>query len=333
MIENSLPTTLENVSNLSDNQRTRHHARRLNRQKNRSHALMLSLPAPFGPHIVNEYQGIHVMIETNKGTIPWADIPSSCDPMRFMGIKQDERRMPHLSDLMNHLGLPFHVNVKTQPGPSESDATQTKADDMAVHDANVIRRAQQKRDQIESFYHILKKMLTSEEVRSRHGSEIRTRVVDFGAGTGALALPLAFLFPFSDFVAVEMKETSLAILNKRKNEAGLSNLTIFHGMIESFDTPFDVSVSLHGCGCASDQAIKLSRHHRAAFIVSSCCIGKIGFTATGGSSFSPSPGDYEFSPKVGFRVSRTSTSFSSSSSSLEGLWRFKGGGGKGRGAP
>eukprot|EP00961_Rhodomonas_salina_P243448 3289773-Rhodomonas_salina.1 len=53
-------------------------------------------------------------------------------------------------------------------------------------------------------------------------------VVDFGCGTGNLVLPLAFLFPELQFVAVDMNLNALSMLQRRANEAQLPNIETKH---------------------------------------------------------------------------------------------------------
>lgn len=51
------------------------------------------------------------------------------------------------------------------------------------------------------------------------------RLVDFGSGTGNLLLPLAALFPWCSFHAVEMKPNAVSLLLSRAAAAGLTNVT------------------------------------------------------------------------------------------------------------
>jgi methylase of polypeptide subunit release factors len=56
--------------------------------------------------------------------------------------------------------------------------------------------------------------------------------VEFCAGSGYVALPLACLFPACIFVLLDKKEGSLAIAKERIQAAGLQNVEIFCGMID-----------------------------------------------------------------------------------------------------
>ena len=129
----------------------------------------------------------------------------------------------------------------------------------------VDNRGQHKRWQIESFFLVLKR-LTEAQAMEERPQELR--IVDFGCGSGGLILPLACLFPSCHFTGVEMKPAALAILRQRATSAGLSNVSTFAGMIESYEQPFDVGLALHACGNATDAAMIRCQQHRASYIVS-----------------------------------------------------------------
>lgn len=73
-------------------------------------------------------------------------------------------------------------------------------------------------------------------------------VVEFCAGSGYVALPLACMFPECKFVLLDMKAPSLAIAEERVAAAKLTNVEIFCGFIDDYDRPFDVGIALHACG-------------------------------------------------------------------------------------
>ena len=88
-------------------------------------------------------------------------------------------------------------------------------------------------------------------------------------------LPLAVLLPSCRFVAVDTKETALALLLARAERLGLKNVGISAGRIENYSGPCDVALSLHGCGSATDHCIEVAISGKSLFIVSPCCVGKI----------------------------------------------------------
>ena len=51
-----------------------------------------------------------------------------------------------------------------------------------------------------------------------------------------------------------MKQKSLLIAEERCKRLGLKNVTFYHGKIEEYDGKFDVGMSLHACGVATDLA-------------------------------------------------------------------------------
>lgn len=84
-------------------------------------------------------------------------------------------------------------------------------------------------------------------------------IVDFGCGSGNLLLPLAALLPGCHFTGVDMKPAALALLTQRAAAAGLTNVTVFEGMIEQYRQPFDVALALHACGNATDHVLQVRR--------------------------------------------------------------------------
>lgn len=153
-------------------------------------------------------------------------------------------------------------------------------------------RSQRKRQQVEVFAAWLRQIFKM-QTDSRTETIERRRVVDFGCGSGNVTLPLAFLFPEIDFVAVDMKHESIRLLVQKAQEGGLENIQGHVGMIESFQEPFDLALALHACGNATDHAMLKAAEHRAAFVMSPCCVGKLKFSVKGGSSFSTKWTEYK----------------------------------------
>lgn len=83
-------------------------------------------------------------------------------------------------------------------------------------------------------------------------------IVDFGCGSGNLLLPLAALLPGCQFTGVDMKPAALKLLMQRAADAGLSNVSVFEGMIEQYRQPFDVALALHACGNATDHVLQVN---------------------------------------------------------------------------
>ena len=214
--------------------------------------------------------------------VDWSSMPASCDPATLThdGLEAavasaDARETP----------------VGGAPAPARSKP-KTETRDLPL-------RARRKRWQVESFATVLRELLEARRQEASRVSEIESgvkerplTVVDFGAGSGALALPLAARFPDARFVAVEMKRRSADLLLQRAKSAGLENVRARVCMIETFDEPFDVGVALHACGNATDHALLRCVEQSAAFAVSPCCVGKLKFSLAGGNSFGETNRDW-----------------------------------------
>ena len=154
--------------------------------------------------------------------------------------------------------------------------------------AALAARVARKRAQVDSFAAVLRVMLCCEDPDGEDTTPQRSRlcIVDFGCGSGGLLLPLAALFPKHDFVGVDMLTVSVELLRSRAAAAGLCNVSGVVGMIESYTGACDIALGLHACGNATDFVMAQASLRRAAFAVCPCCLGKLRFGLSGGSSFS-----------------------------------------------
>ncbi|CEG40906.1 glutathione s-transferase c-terminal domain-containing protein homolog [Plasmopara halstedii] len=125
-------------------------------------------------------------------------------------------------------------------------------------------RVLNKQLQVDNLVVFLRRILRSGDV-----------VVEFCAGSGYVALPLACLFPECTFVLLDKKESSLSIAKERIAAARLTNVNIFCGYIQDFDKSFDVGVALHACGEATDLVMQKCLVEQAAYVLAPCCVGKI----------------------------------------------------------
>eukprot|EP00873_Tetraselmis_striata_P022515 jgi/Tetstr1/442779/TSEL_030864.t1 len=146
-------------------------------------------------------------------------------------------------------------------------------------------RAARKRWQVATIALVLRRLLGGWGTQPLIDGPIPV-VVDFGCGSGNLLLPLAALFPGAVFVGIDMKAHAIKLLRERVAASGLTNVRAEQGMIEQFGEPFDVAVALHACGNATDYALLAAAQRQAAYVACPCCVGKLKFSAAGGSSFS-----------------------------------------------
>jgi len=125
------------------------------------------------------------------------------------------------------------------------------------------RRLQQKRDQVANLLALIDELPAG------------SAAVDFGAGSGHLSLPLAYLHPDITVWLVDLNEYGLGLARERAEAGGLTNVRFFVGKVAEFDEPFDVGFALHACGEASDEAQERCLACGATYIVCPCDLGKI----------------------------------------------------------
>ena len=136
-------------------------------------------------------------------------------------------------------------------------------------------RAERKREQCVSFARALQYVL------DQHGGEDDgggiVRVVDFGSGTGNASLPLTHWFrERCVFTLVDRFPAPIKLAQERIDAARLGNATAVESYIHAFDTSgFDVVFSSHACGSATDDALAKALSNQCAFVLCSCCVGKL----------------------------------------------------------
>jgi Methyltransferase domain len=166
-------------------------------------------------------------------------------------------------------------------------------------------RAQRKENQIRSILRcIIPFLLPTTDQQSIQQPPFT--IVDFGGGTGHLAIPLALLFPHIRIICVDLGRHSLNLLHQKaakcchsgsdSPESGnrdayplhedmglklqvtsIPNLYTYYGPVHTFvDHPFDMAVALHLCGEATDVVLQLAGEtYTKAVIVAPCCVGKL----------------------------------------------------------
>mmetsp|Transcript_16332 Transcript_16332/g.39076 ORF Transcript_16332/g.39076 Transcript_16332/m.39076 type:complete len:630 (+) Transcript_16332:83-1972(+) len=187
--------------------------------------------------------------------------------------------------------------------------TKTGKDTGGVGDVHNDDRAQRKELQLANMIQCVLALLP-DHVRhpdtAKIGNDGNTtfRIVDFAGGTGHLAVPLALLLPHCEVICVDLKKWSLDLLHRRvdgtsdddgtgndgrenshklpcqsgnvlKTSKVLPNLSTYHGSIQSYPHDFDIGVSLHACGEASDWTMRKCLRQEACWVVCSCCCGKL----------------------------------------------------------
>lgn len=101
------------------------------------------------------------------------------------------------------------------------------------------------------------------------------RIVDFCSGSGHLGLLLAHLLPKCSVILVENKEMSLVRAKTRIANLNLTNIVVLQSNLDYFVGNFDIGVSLHACGVATDLVMQNCIKLRAHFVCCPCCYGGI----------------------------------------------------------
>jgi len=100
-------------------------------------------------------------------------------------------------------------------------------------------------------------------------------IVDFCSGGGHLAILLAYLLPDATVFLVENKEQSLKRAIKRVQGLGMTNCRFYQGNMDYFQGNFDIGVSLHACGVATDLVLQACIRNQASFVSCPCCYGSV----------------------------------------------------------
>uniref|UniRef100_A0A1Y9HB14 Methyltransferase domain-containing protein n=1 Tax=Anopheles farauti TaxID=69004 RepID=A0A1Y9HB14_9DIPT len=125
-------------------------------------------------------------------------------------------------------------------------------------------RILRKRHQLES--------LVNEAIQLAHDGAI---IVDFCSGTGHLGILLAYLLPRCTIYLLENKEESQQRAMERVTRLGLRNVVFFQCNLDYFTARFNIGVSLHACGVATDIVLEKCFAQRAHFVSCPCCYGKL----------------------------------------------------------
>lgn len=100
-------------------------------------------------------------------------------------------------------------------------------------------------------------------------------IVDFCSGGGHVGIVLAYLLPQCNIIMIELNQESLRRAQRRVKELELTNAVLFQSNIDYFHKSFDIGVSLHACGIATDIVIDKCLESGASLVSSPCCYGSI----------------------------------------------------------
>lgn len=207
--------------------------------------------------------------------IDWAAMPVFLDPLKAYkkATGDDTSQLTHLvtdADRIREMAAKLEEEDNAQEDAADPTAQgKTKAElDIA--------RGMRKRAQVESFYRVVQHLL---HMRRQRGEVTRARplIIDYGCGTGALTLCLAWLMQDCDVLGIDANRNSIDMFNAKASAAGLTNVTGRCAWIQEVEEKPDIALALHACGAASDFSLLQAARARAAFSVCPCCVGKLKF--------------------------------------------------------
>ena len=100
-------------------------------------------------------------------------------------------------------------------------------------------------------------------------------IVDFCSGSGHLGILVAYLLPQCNVILLENKEESLNRAKERVKKLQLANVKFYQCNLDYFKGHFDIGMSLHACGVATDLVIQQCTRNRAIFVCCPCCYGSL----------------------------------------------------------
>lgn len=100
-------------------------------------------------------------------------------------------------------------------------------------------------------------------------------IVDFCSGSGHLGILIAYLLPRCTVILLENKEESLNRAKERVKKLQLTNVKFYQCNLDYFKGDFDIGMSLHACGVATDLVMQRCIEKRAVFVCCPCCYGSL----------------------------------------------------------
>lgn len=214
----------------------------------------------------------------------------SCSGLRILDINPGDENMawclPELTDDVSALSIRDQIKDKVKIDTAEVEAILTRVPAVtvsglpckdvklpwqqfppAVHPSNgdlPEKRLQRKCEQLES-------MAQAVCMIARPGDVI----VDFCSGGGHLGILLAYLLPKCKVILVENKEESISRAVTRIESLQQDNMLLYQCNLDYFHGHFDIGVTLHACGTATDLVLQRCLDKGASFVVCPCCYGGI----------------------------------------------------------
>ncbi|KAJ8982911.1 hypothetical protein NQ317_004565 [Molorchus minor] len=174
------------------------------------------------------------------------------------GIEDAFKAVKSLEDEIVNERLPFgwEINFNWSDIPLEANPNSGALPE---------KRASRKCEQLENLAKAVIKLANGQKYK----------IVEFCSGSCHLGILLAVLLPNCQIVAVENKEQSLVRAKGRIEKLNLKNIIIVQSNLDYFRGIFDIGVSLHACGVATDLVIQNCIENKAHFVSCPCCYGGV----------------------------------------------------------
>lgn len=189
------------------------------------------------------------------------------DPKRY---KPRNRIFTKQSDITNALNIIKNLNLQTKPN-AELFASEIEFDWLNIPleanpEGGALPKSRMKRkcEQLENLAKPIIKI-----------AKPRNVIVDFCSGAGHLGILLACQLPTCKVILLENKEMSLVRAKCRVLKLKLDNVIFLQCNLDYFQADFDIGVSLHACGVATDLVIQHCLNKKAAFVSCPCCYGGV----------------------------------------------------------
>ncbi|XP_071444755.1 glutathione S-transferase C-terminal domain-containing protein homolog [Hetaerina americana] len=196
--------------------------------------------------------------------VPYQSLYKS-DPKRYkprarLFTKQDE--IEASLKLVSEMGVTADWSMKPFGADMECDWSLVPLDAHPLGGSLPVSRSERKQQQLENLVKAVLKV-------AKPGKTI----VDFCSGSGHLGIVLAYFLPLCRIILLDNKDESLRRARDRVNRLGLSNITVYQCNLDYYKGEFDIGVSLHACGVATDLVIQRCLEQGAVFICCPCCYG------------------------------------------------------------
>ncbi|XP_043282845.1 glutathione S-transferase C-terminal domain-containing protein homolog [Venturia canescens] len=189
------------------------------------------------------------------------------DPKRYKPRNRIYTRQEDVENslrLIDELKINRGLNIEPYGVEVELDWSKIPHEATPEGGALPIARLKRKFEQLENLCKPVLKLARKKDV-----------IVDFCSGSGHLGILVAHLLPQCTVILLENKEESLNRSKERVIKLQLANVQFYQCNLDYFKGYFDIGMSLHACGVATDLVIQHCIRKNAIFVSCPCCYGSV----------------------------------------------------------